>query len=55
MDAVKDHASKMWKEMSDELKNAYGEDYFNRVFENMVNYTTKGVRIFLIFHSKQTF
>ncbi|XP_059482224.1 D-beta-hydroxybutyrate dehydrogenase, mitochondrial-like [Neocloeon triangulifer] len=42
MDAVKDHASRMWNGMSDELKNAYGEDYFNRVFENMVNYTTKG-------------
>jgi len=43
MDAVKAHASKMWDNMSEELKNAYGENYFNRVFENMVNYTTKGV------------
>jgi hypothetical protein len=47
MDAVKDHASKMWKNMSDELKNAYGEDYFNQVFKNMMDYTTKGVRILL--------
>jgi hypothetical protein len=43
MDAVKDHASKMWKDMSDEMKNAYGEDYFNQVFKNMMDYTTKGV------------
>jgi hypothetical protein len=44
MDAVKAHAGRMWDDMSDEMKNAYGEDYFNQVFKNMVNYTTKGVR-----------
>ncbi|CAB3384705.1 Hypothetical predicted protein [Cloeon dipterum] len=42
MDAVKSHSSRMWNAMSDELKNAYGEDYYNQVFQNMVNYTTKG-------------
>ncbi|XP_046463592.1 D-beta-hydroxybutyrate dehydrogenase, mitochondrial-like [Daphnia pulex] len=42
-DVVKAQSKKMWDGMTDEIRNAYGQEYFDQKTELMLSYTTAGV------------
>lgn len=42
-DVVKAQAKRMWDGMSDEVRNAYGQEYFDNKTKIMLSYTTAGV------------